>query len=208
VLKTKLGQWGYTKNVKRCEVVQILRERARRQPAIIVNGYAFTGRQRPVNLGKIERHRKRAGLPGQQQSLLDPVQSNTTDIIWQKLPPSFPTSQPPNLRIPEKLFHDINIFIKGSFETGLWSFKGNSFIIMSSTSQDSEIKVLHDFLGHFAVGSHVAGLQNFALAGICWKRAFVNIEALVVGKYHDIILNLIQKINDINRQGISGLLHS
>jgi hypothetical protein len=201
VLKTKLGQWGYTKNVKRCEVVQILRERAHRQPEIRVNGYTFTGRQRPVDLGKIERHRKRAGLPDQQQSLLDPALSSTTDIACQTLPPSLPTSRPLNLRIPEKLFHDIDIFIKGSFEVGLWSFKGNDFIIMSSTSQDSEIKVLHDFLGDFAVGCHAADAQNFALAGIYWKRAFTNIETLVVGKYHDIILNLIQKINDLNRQG-------
>ena len=167
----------------------------------MVNGYTFTRRQRPVDLGKIERHRKRAGLPNQQQSLLDPAQSSTTDIACQKLPPSLPTSRPLNLRIPEKLFHDIDIFIKGSFEAGFWSFKGNDFIIMSSTSQDSEIKVLHDFLGDFAVRRHAADAQNFALAGNFWKQAFVYIKALVVGKYHDIILNLIQKINDLNRQG-------
>lgn len=200
VLKTKLAQWGYTKNVKRCEVVQVLREKARRRSAGIEEDYTFTLQQRPVDLKKIERHRQRAGLPDIQQP-----ENITTEIAWRTPPPSPPTSLPPQWRICEKVLYDIDILIKGSFETGLWSFKGNELIIKSSTSQDLEIEVLHNFLGDFAFGCHAADTRNFVRAGVCWQRAFLNIEALVRGRYHDIIPNLVQKINDLNRQGHSRL---
>jgi len=123
-----------------------------------------------------------------------------TDIVRWAPPPSPPTSPPEHWRISENLLYDIDILIKGSFEAGNWSFRGNDLIIKSSNSQDIEIKVLHDFLEHFAIGCHAANVRKFDQAGVCWQRAFINIESLVRGNYHDIIPNLIQKINDLNNQ--------
>jgi hypothetical protein len=202
-LKTKLSQWNYGKNFKRSDVVHILREKALRHAAGISREHAYTLRQRPVNLVRIERHRQRAGLVEiEQQCLLDSSQHIVAHILCQNSPPGSSPTLPEYYRISEKLLYDVDILIKGSFEGRLWSSKGEDQLIRSSTSQDLEIKALHDFLGHCAIGCHAAHAYNLERAGVYWGRAFEKVEDLVKGEYYDIIPNLIQMINDLKRQGL------
>lgn len=95
--------------------------------------------ERPVDLERIERHGHRAGFQlVQQGSLWRPDLCGTGTVICRtpplSLPPSLPVLEP--WRIPEKLLHDIDTLIKGSFEAGHWRFNGNGLIINSSLTTE------------------------------------------------------------------------
>jgi hypothetical protein len=171
------------------------------------DGSALALRQRPVNLEKIEKHSRRAFPRYLRPELLTKLaQDPRKEALDQSLPQSLPVFQ--NWRLPEKVLHGVDALVKSSFESGRWCFNGNDLIINSSPSQVSEVQSLHDFLGDIDSGCNAADTQDFFSAGFYWKRAFVGLEALIQGQYYDIIPNLIQKINDLNRQGRSELADS
>ncbi|KAM7215029.1 hypothetical protein V8F06_009555 [Rhypophila decipiens] len=216
-LKTKLMQWGYTKNIKRGEARQILREKGSRDAA--GKSSSFTLRQRPVALEKITKHGHRAGLlphggPQQASSTVpslppnnDPASNSTRQIACRTPPP--PTGLPPNLPnhrwVPsEKILFHLDTLIKGSFEAGKWRFNGNEFLILSSPMQETEKSSLHSFLSHLIDGSAAVKFKDFRLAGAHWRQAFLVAENLIAtGEYHDILPNLVQQINDLESQGLS-----
>lgn len=165
-------------------------------------------RSRPADLGKIEASGRRAGF----FSGVSRHSSQTADIgqlhIRCRTPP--PTTSVSLLReeqwrIPEKLLFDVDVLLKGSFESGVWSWNGKDQIIRSSTEQDHERQLLHDFLGGLTSGCEAAAIRNFDSAGALWRSAFENVDHLVQGQYHDIVPNLIQKINDLNHDGYEEL---
>ncbi|KAK4163717.1 hypothetical protein QBC43DRAFT_55976 [Cladorrhinum sp. PSN259] len=208
-LKTKLMQWGYTKNVKRAEVLHILREKESRESA--GKQSSFTLRQRPVALEKVTKHSQRARLTTTRSNAnMQPARESDLDVRHQIAcrtppPPQLPSTLPPHQHwvVSEKILFHVDALVKGSFEAGLWRFNGNDAIIHSSTAQDVECARLHSFLSSLADGSAAAASGNFSRAGSHWRRAFLTVEALVVeGEYHDIIPNMVQKINDLNRQGL------
>ncbi|KAF2435049.1 hypothetical protein EJ08DRAFT_388323 [Tothia fuscella] len=110
-------------------------------------------------------------------------------------------SQPAISRIPEDLFYNNNILIQSSFKRGHWKATGDEALIDSSDSERQERHALHTFLGKLVTGCKAAASGDSLLAGSDWNHAFEQIEILVKGQYHDIIPNLIQKVNDLQEQG-------
>lgn len=133
---------------------------------------------------------------------MESSQSSVKDIIC-KTPPLLPKSLPfaQHWRGSEKLLYDVDTHIKGAFESGGWSFNGNELLVQSSPSQSLERKSLHAFLGVLDIGCAASASGNLVSAGHYWRQGFREIETLVKGQYHDIIPNMIQKINDLNDQG-------
>jgi hypothetical protein len=82
-------------------------------------------------------------------------------------------------RISEKLLRDINILVKGWFESNCWGFNTPDHIINSSPNQSTEVMSLHNFFGNLELGCSVAQAQNFRLSCLYWDQAFANIEVLV-----------------------------
>ena len=213
-MKMKLMEWGYTKNVKRAEVVSILREKERRDAA--GKPSAFTLRQRPIALEKVAKHGHRAGLSLHQGQNMNPTASISTSsnnngdsrqIACRTPPPA--QHVPPPLRnqrwvVSENVLFHVDALIKGSFEAGRWRFNGNDAIIHSSRIQDDDLGRLHNFLGNLIDGSAAATTGDFSRAGTHWRQAFLAVEHLVSsGEYHDILPNLVQKLNDLNREGLT-----
>ena len=162
----------------------------------------FTFRNRPVDLEKIERYRKRNKLDFHQRSLFKTNQTPKTGVVC-RTPPLLPKSLPVTQawRVFEKLLFDVNNHIRVSFESGVWTFDGNERLIRSSPAQSSERSSLHAFLGGLDISCAAFAAGNVQLAGGYWRQGFREIETLVMGQYHDTIPNMIQKINDLNRQG-------
>jgi hypothetical protein len=77
-LKTKLMQWGYTKNVKRGEVLHILRQKESRESA--GKQSSFTLRQRPVALEKVTKHSQRARLTTRSNANTRPARESDFDV--------------------------------------------------------------------------------------------------------------------------------
>jgi hypothetical protein len=50
-----------------------------------------------------------------------------------------------------------------------------------------------------ATKSFSAGQRR--IAGEHWRLAFENVDILVIGQYHDILPNIIKKINDLKSEG-------
>ena len=184
----------------------ILREKAERES--IGKDSAFTLQNRPVDLERVERHWKRTGLKNiQHRPNLNPPETPAQDVVCRTPPPPLPNSPPviQHWRVCEKILYDVDILIKGSFEAGHWKFAGNEALMESSPAQEFELTTLNIFLGNLNNGCAAAGVQDFALAGVYWRQAFLDIEQLVKAEYHDVIPNLIQKVNDLNYNGLSGL---
>lgn len=205
-LKTKLGKWGYSKNLKRGDALQIIQTKARReaqgkQSAVFLRG-------RVVDIDKVARHAKRAGLlhPQQQQTAL-PDESRalvaTRDVVCITPPPSLPGSLPviQQWRVPEKILVDVDALIRGMFEARSWRPNGHDLLIRSSWSQTSESITLERFRANLNNGSDAARRSDFGVAFDYWKAAFIQVETLVKAEYHDVIPNLVQRINDLNAEG-------
>lgn len=209
-LKTQLMEWGYTKNVKRAEVQHILRESQSRESA--GKQSSFTLRQRPVALDKVTKHGHRARLSTQPAGTAPPFPafddtvSGSRQIACRTPPPAqIPAALPPNQRwvVSEKILFHVDALVKGSFEAGRWRFNGNDALIHSSLTQQAELNRLHGFLNSLIDGSAAAAASDFVRAGSHWRHAFLAVEDLVVqGAYHNIVPNLVLKINDLNRQGL------
>src|SRR4051794_16754010 len=103
ILKTKLSKWGYTKNIKRNEALEVLREKSNREA--IGKDYEFTVRRRPVDLEKIQRHGKRAGFQHLQLDTLWNSQNPNRAVVCRTPPPALPTALPvfEPWRVAEKL---------------------------------------------------------------------------------------------------------
>lgn len=207
-LKTQLASWGFTKHLKRGEVLDILRAKATRDAA--GKDSAFTLRGRPVSLEQVEKHRRKFGIPSVRPGNVShsrPVlaHSSTQDLVCRTPPPS-PYASIPVIeihRVPEKLLYDIDVLAKGSFEAGRWKFVSNEQVMYSSEYEVQEKQTLHDFIGNIINGSAAAKKKNYNLAFEHWQQACVKVDGLVNGQYHDIIPNLIQQINDLNRQDLA-----
>ncbi|KAF2667735.1 hypothetical protein BT63DRAFT_441317 [Microthyrium microscopicum] len=202
VLKTKIRKWGFQKNVLRSDVRTILSLLSHDEATD--RDMSFSLRDRPVDLKRIENHRKREGMakaPG--KARIDKVLNRGNQAAGANQPFQAPvvvlTLQ--HYRAPEKLLWEVDVLIKGSFERGCWSFNGNDSIISSTAGQEVEVSHLHTFLSHLNVGSTAAISEDYELAGESWRKAFLTLETVVQGQYHDIIPNLLQKINDLAREG-------
>ena len=209
-LQRQLSIWGFTKYLKRSEVITILRAKAGRDAA--GKESVFTLRGRPISLTQVEKHRKKFGPPYINPGHLDASQSGVANSAWQlefegivcRTPPPSPHASIPvieSCRVPEKLLYDFDILLKGSFEAGRWKFVSNERIIDSSEDQVLESTAIHDFIGNLTNGTTAATARNYDLAFEYWQQACVNVDTLVKGQYHDIFPNLIQQINDLNRLG-------
>lgn len=205
-LQSQLTQWGFTKNLKRGEVVEILRAKASRDTA--GKESVFTLRGRPVSLEQVEKHRKKFGIPaikpGSLSASHDSSDTSSQDIVCRTPPPSPHASLPvvEARRVPEKLLYDIDVLVKGSFEAGRWKFVSNDLLIVSSEHQTAEKLAIHDFLGNIINASATAKRRDYDLAFERWSQACVKVDRLVTGRCHDIIPNLIQQLNDLNREDL------
>jgi hypothetical protein len=206
-LKTQLSRWGFTKYIKRGDVVEVLRAKTSRDAAGKESTFELRGR--PINLEQVEKHRKKAWLPPilastDAASPAGLASSSARGIVCRTPPPSPRASLPviESWRVPEKLLYDVDVLVKGSFEGGRWKFNGNDSLIVSSPREVEEKLALHDFLGNLANGSAAANTRDYDLALTYWRQASENVDTLVQGQYHDIIPNLFQQINDMDRQGL------
>ncbi|KAB8349531.1 hypothetical protein FH972_023557 [Carpinus fangiana] len=201
VLNTQLSKWHYGKNYKRNEV----REITEKISSLNVDGqkYALALRQRPVDIEKIARHYKRAFLQDFHAGFLfDSVRSadNTTRQNSEILSPQISLNCQ-EWKVHEKLLFDVDILVKGSFEADLYSFTGNNLLINSSPHHKVEVRAMHKLIGQLSNGRVAADKGDFDQAGRYWRQAFLQVEILVKGQYHDIIPNIIQQINDLTRDG-------
>ena len=185
--------------------MKILRQTEQRRS--IGKESTFTIDGRLVDIEKVERYRKREFIhPTGNRSLFKPLEGKKTKDLICRTPspltsPHRPLMNPQVWNVSEKLFYDIDVYIKGSFDSGAWVFNGNERLIESSHYQPLEMGSLQAFLGGLDSGCTNKALGNHGLAGLFWRRAFREIESLVKGSYHDIIPNVIQKLNDLNDQG-------
>ncbi|KAK3937039.1 hypothetical protein QBC46DRAFT_417323 [Diplogelasinospora grovesii] len=220
-LRHKLCQWGYMKNLKRAEVVEILRQVSSRDSA--GKDSVVTLRQRPVDLERVRRHEKRAGLQrpmhaarglSLSQPVTQPGDAAGAVVVCRTPPPALPRSLPVvegQWKISEKLLHDVDTLVKGSFEAMHWSFDTNKGSIRSSPRQVDEMTAWYRFeersgqaegpeVGAGSRAGRLTKRQRFAVAGGYWREAFTFVERLVQGQHHAIIPNLIMEINDLNRE--------
>src|SRR4051812_18229754 len=98
VLYTKLARWGYTKNIKRHQATAILGEKSSRE--IAGKGYDFAVQGRPVDLGRVQRNGKRAGLlqlvqgRGHAAALHPPTPSGQGTVECRTPPPALSLALP------------------------------------------------------------------------------------------------------------------
>ena len=110
--------------------------------------------------------------------------------------------------ISKRFFHDVVGLVQGSFESNTWRFNGNNAIIINTSKQVAERKFLHDFLAGIDIGCSVAQKGGTNLAFQHWNRAFNLVPFLITGRYHDHLPNILQKINDLNRNGYNEVARS
>ncbi|KAK0701708.1 hypothetical protein B0T26DRAFT_757700 [Lasiosphaeria miniovina] len=162
-LKTKLGKWGYSKDLKRGDALQIIQTKARReaqgkQSAVVLRG-------RAVDLDK-----QQTALPDESRALVA-----TRDVVCITLPPSLPGSLPviQQWRVPEKILVDVDTLIRGMFEAKSWRPNGHDLLIRSSWSQTSESITLEQFRANLNNGSDAARRSDFGVAFNYCKAAFI-----------------------------------
>ncbi|KAH8597199.1 hypothetical protein B0O99DRAFT_592946 [Bisporella sp. PMI_857] len=221
VYKARLEKWGYQKYIKRHEVNAIVKEKQQRE--LQGKETTFFLRDRPVDLMKIEKYRKRDRVQHMTQPInfgkiqqlhsinhdkvameLAPLRNQIAGLI-STTPPTSPLQRPlasPQVwKIPEKLLYHIDIYIKGSFECGDWYFFNNERLIESSKHAALEQTSIMSFLNGLDMGCRYFTEGKADVGGLYWRKAFREMETLVQGTYHGIIPNLIIKVNDLDDSG-------
>jgi hypothetical protein len=183
----------------------------------------FFLRDRPVDLEKVEKFRKRERIQHMKQQInlekvqelhsvdrdqtsrgMPLLQAKPTGLI-SRTPPRSPLQRPlasPQVwKIPEKLMYHIETYIKGSFECGDWHFFHNERLIESSKHQASEMTSVMSYLDGLDTGCRYFAEGKADVGGLYWRKAFREIETLVQGTYHGIIPNMIFKVNDLDDNG-------
>jgi hypothetical protein len=179
-----------------------LNEKKRRQEQ--GKDFEFTVNSRPVILEEVERHGHRAGISEEAlQHYHRFINLDSSQVRWQTPPPppSALLLRSEQWRLPERFLFDVNTLVKGSFEAGLWSGIDQNQLIKSSNNQRYEAHLLHVFLNNLSCGSEAANANKYQAAGKFWMDAMKSIDKLIKCDYHDILPNLIQQINELNRQG-------
>jgi hypothetical protein len=198
-MNTQLGRWGYFKNIKRGQAFAIIRERNRRMTE--GKDSDFTIQSRPVDLRKVERHCQRAGF-SIKATQCKWHESVSTEVTCRTPPPttSIGFMREEQWRVPEKLLFDVDHFIKGSFEAGLWTWSDQFTILHSSDDQGNEPMLLYSVKNDLISGWGAAEVKDFVLAGSFWANAFQNVDNLVRGQYPATIVDLVRVINDLNQR--------
>ncbi|KAK0101810.1 hypothetical protein ONS95_006960 [Cadophora gregata] len=204
IYKSRLRKWGYHRKVKREEVMTILRIKQTREAS--GKHSVFLLRGRPVDMKQIEEFARRQHIKNvEHKSLFQPRDGPGLEIEAYTPPPSPPLRNPPSppriWQIPEKLLRDVDVYIKGSFEAKLWLPTGTETIIASSEMQSPERQALHSFVGGIDTGCSNFTSGNTEAGGLFWRKAFREIPTLIRGSYHDILPNIIQRINDLHQRG-------
>lgn len=155
----------------------------------------------------VERYRQRNKIQVASPTYqLESQQYTTNQLVCRTPPPAErPLQAPLQLVIPEKILYGLDILIRGSFESGAWKFHDNERLIESSPTAALEQRRIMNFLNGIDLGCTAARSGNNMLAGDQWRRAFLELENLVKGTYHDIIPNLISKLNDLNNWGFADI---
>ncbi|KAF5674775.1 hypothetical protein FCIRC_7640 [Fusarium circinatum] len=186
-LTTALSKWEYTRYTKAREISSIAqgnetlrRENSSLQPSL------------PLSSGYLQRGNAGVGNPSQ------PSYSGSQQIL-SHAPPRFLREE--QWRGCETVFFHIDKLIQGSFEAGHWRWSGQETIINSSIRQQQETVILHSFLNSVQCAHLSIDRHDLTQAVLHWDAAFQAVDHLVQGQYHDIIPNLVQKINDINDKG-------
>ncbi|KAI9668488.1 MAG: hypothetical protein M1829_005366 [Trizodia sp. TS-e1964] len=180
-LEKKLDRWGYKRNISRSQAFALLRAASNAKD----DGKQPNDQQlQPARAAKLEQYLRRNKLGA---------------LVKSMVLPSLP--QPQVWRIPEQIFFENVAIITSSFESSSWTSAGNELIIQSSTKQDTEKEALHSFLAHLEMATKAASSGEPQTAGEHWIRAFETVDTLVTGQYHDILPNILQKINDLKAEG-------
>ncbi len=193
VYKKKLQQWKYRKNHKRKEVVGASQPG---EPSRSGNEISTT------SLGAAESRRKRNGLGGSRRTVkTSPLRMSPNRVSYSEYTPRPRVLQSPDaLHIFETLLDSAINYIEGSFGNKTWKMNGMERIITSSSRQESDLEDLHAFLTAVDSRCSYFAACNAYVGGMCWRQAFMKIETLVRSSYHDVIPNIIQKINDLQDQ--------
>ena len=203
--KTKIGEWGYFKNNRRADAIAILREKALRERSEKQSQF-FVG-QCPVKVWNVERYLKRYKVQIlRQESLATARKISMKQLVCRTPPPAerpLQTSEP--WMIPEKFLYSLDGLIRGSFESGAWRFFDNERLIESSPDAVGEQRHIMTFLQSIDQGRAAAQIGDNPLAGDRWRLAFLEMEYLMKGNYHDIIPNVVSKLNDLNDWGFQGV---
>ena len=203
--KTKISEWGYFKNTRRANAIAILREKALRERSEKQSQF-FVG-QRPVKVWNVDRYleRHKVQVP-RQGSLIHTRKITMKQLVCRTPPPAErPLQTPEPWMIPEKFLYGLDGLIRGSFESGAWRFFDNERLIESSPDAEGEQRQIMAFLQSIDQGRAAAQIGDNSLAGNRWRSAFLEIEYLMKGNYHDIIPNVISKLNDLNDRGFQGV---
>ena len=158
----------------------------------------FTLRKRPVNFEKIDQY---CNVPSKR--LIAPDQDNVKDLVC-RTPPSMAPPMPvfEVWRVPEKLLRDVDVYVRGSFESGAWYLPaGDSEGIIRSPLQEEEENSLDTFTGTINLGCVAFELGAHEEAVYQWRRCFEMVGGLIHGRYHDILPCVLQKINYLTSRG-------
>lgn len=203
--KTKISEWGYFKNTRRADAIAILRERALREER--GKKSLFLTHQRPADLQKVERHLKRYKVRVfRKQNFEGSGRVAMTELV-SRTPPPIGES----LRVPEpwivleKFLFALDGLVRGLFESGDWRFHDNERLIESSSDVEEEQRRLMGFLSGLDQGCAAAQIGNSRLAGDRWRSAFLEVEYLMKGSFHNIVSNVVSKLVDLADWGFHGL---
>ena len=118
--------------------------------------------QRPVDIEKIERYRKRYLTHDLSKRPLVIRGKHTGPEPLSRTPsPQAGLIETPSLwRVPQKVFFDLNSHIKKSFETGTWAWQDNNRLVISCPDYISEQTLIMSFL---------KGLDLGCKCGETWK---------------------------------------
>jgi hypothetical protein len=150
---------------------------------------------RITNVAKIARYSKRNQLvrrPGTRE-IVDQIAE--LSVIPRRI------ESPETIQIEEKFLHNIQLYIKGSFELGLWRFVDNEHLIESSTVQPKDQHSIYSFYSGVRSGCERLNAGEGKIGGIHLGDAFKSIDELVLSTYHDVLPNIIWQLTDLYNGG-------
>lgn len=197
-----MAQWGYTKNFKRGDVIEILREKAKRERT--GENFSFTIRRRPVDLGQIQKHARRAHLHHIiSSSRSNHTQSDSGNVVCRIHPTPLPQSlqffQP--LRASEKFLFDIEAFLQTAFESNQRGWNRDGLIVKTPTNYlDRPLSTLL-FHMHLRNARTAADSKDYIEARNQCGCAFKLVDELIQSEYCGVIRILTHVIADMNLIG-------
>ena len=121
---------------------------------------------------------------------------------WRPVPMDI-TQMYSTIEIPERILYNVDSMIRKSFGIKEWYFLDKDRLIESSEYAHIEKGNIMSLLSGIDLGCAFAQAGDSESAVHHWCQASLQLESLLKGRFHDIIPNLICKLNDLLDRGFS-----